>query len=198
MEFYLEVKCLDTFKDVIAQGLKIEKALIKKVLVKIYKDNKDDPQPAYNTDKPKFWSRNMNVTNDGIVDARKVDIAQPTVSLQGPIQSSFQNKSQFQENNTMDTNKGLTNINHTTQNGYSRLIRSKTITSKTILDEISRKYEKSLMRNMNIKKDFTHDAPYAISVFLVLLVSKNVECTKVEKWRVGDLCGYKCGIISLA
>lgn len=57
MEFHSEVKCLDSFKDVITQGLKIEKSLITKGLVKIYKDNKDGPRPTYNSDKPKFFPR---------------------------------------------------------------------------------------------------------------------------------------------
>lgn len=38
LEFNLQVKCSTFFEEVIAQGLKIEKALIKKDLVKIFKD----------------------------------------------------------------------------------------------------------------------------------------------------------------
>lgn len=46
-----------------------------------------------NNDKSKFWSRNKNVTNDGVVDTRIVNKSKNIVSLQGKIQSSNQNKS---------------------------------------------------------------------------------------------------------
>lgn len=57
-----------------------------------------------NNDKTKCWSRNKNVTIDGVVDACIVNKTQPIVSLQGPIQSSSQNKSPHIENNTVSTN----------------------------------------------------------------------------------------------
>lgn len=83
MEFYLDIKCLDTFKDVITKGLKIKKSLIKKRLVKIYKDNKDGPQPTYNSDKPKFWAKNKNFVKDGVVHERTIKIAQTIVKIVG-------------------------------------------------------------------------------------------------------------------
>lgn len=81
MEFQLEVKCSYSFEEMIAQGLKFEKALIKKGLVKIYKDNKDSPQLTYNNNKPNFCSKRKNIINDGIVDARNIKISQPMVKI---------------------------------------------------------------------------------------------------------------------
>lgn len=81
MEFYLDIKCSKNFKDAIDQWLKIEKSLIKKGLVKIHNDNKEGPRPAYNSDKAKFWAKNKNIVNDGVVDAQNVKIAQPIVKI---------------------------------------------------------------------------------------------------------------------
>lgn len=59
-------------------------------------------------DKPKFWSRNKNVTNDGAVDARVVNRAQPTLSLQGPNQNV--NQSQANNTTTATTNAVQSNV----------------------------------------------------------------------------------------
>lgn len=56
-----------------------------------------------NNDKSKFWSRNKNVTNEGIVDARTVNITQPVLSL-GMSQSS----NPCTENNLTSTNVNAT------------------------------------------------------------------------------------------
>lgn len=101
MEFHLEVKYSDSFVEVIAQGLKIEKALIKKGLVKIYKDC---PRPTYNNDKPKFWSKNKNIVNDGIVDARIFKIAQPMIKIVKRVDNRNNNNPNPNKNNTNQGN----------------------------------------------------------------------------------------------
>lgn len=63
------MKGTKSFEDMITQGLKCERPLIKKGLIKIYNDPKDGPRPRFNRDKPNFWNKNKNIVNDGIVDA---------------------------------------------------------------------------------------------------------------------------------
>lgn len=67
MEFHLDMKGTESFKE--TQGLKYERGLIKKGLIKIYNEPKDGPRPHYSSDKPTFWNKNKNVVNDRIVDA---------------------------------------------------------------------------------------------------------------------------------
>lgn len=102
IEFHLEIKGTNSFAEVITQGLKTKKALIKKGLVKIYKDNKDSPFPNYNSDKPKFWNKNKNVVNDGIVDARTVKNAQPVVKFAG--QTPTHNNTNYNNQNKSQNN----------------------------------------------------------------------------------------------
>lgn len=83
MEFHLDVKDMDSFNDMITKGLKWERALIKKGLIKIYNEPKDGPHPCFNSDKPSFWKKNKNIINDGVVDARTIKSAQPVVQFAG-------------------------------------------------------------------------------------------------------------------
>ena len=83
MEFHLDVKDTDSFNDMITKGLKCERALIKKGLIKIFNEPKDGPRPRFNTDKPNFWNKNKNIVNDGVVDARTIQNAQPVVRFAG-------------------------------------------------------------------------------------------------------------------
>lgn len=84
MEFHLDVKDTDSFNDMITKGLKCERALIKKGLIKIFNEPKDGPRPCFNSDKPNFWNKNKNIINDGVVDARTIQNAQPVVWFAGP------------------------------------------------------------------------------------------------------------------
>lgn len=83
MKFYLDVKDIDSFNDMITKGLKYEWSLIKKGLIKIYNEPKDGPHPCFNSDKPSFWNKNKNIVNDRVVDARTIKSAQPVVRFAG-------------------------------------------------------------------------------------------------------------------
>ena len=63
------------------KGASIEDALVHKGVIKI---NKDNANSNSSTDKAKFFSKNKNVTNDGIVDARTINTAQPKITLTNP------------------------------------------------------------------------------------------------------------------
>lgn len=54
MEFHLDMKGTKSFNDLITEGLKCERALIKKGLIKIYNEPKDVAHPRFNSDKPNF------------------------------------------------------------------------------------------------------------------------------------------------
>lgn len=75
----LQIYCCNTFQDDIEKGISIEKVLVAKGLVKIFKENQNAPN-----DKGKFWSRNKNFTNDGVVNAKMVSKVHPTIHLKGP------------------------------------------------------------------------------------------------------------------
>lgn len=47
IEFHLDMKGTESFEEMITQGLKCERALIKKGLIKIYNEPKDGPRPRY-------------------------------------------------------------------------------------------------------------------------------------------------------
>lgn len=83
MKFHLDMTGTKSFEEMITQGLKCERALIKKGLIKIYNEPKDGPRPHYSNDKSKFWNKNKNIVNDEIVDARTIKIAQPMVKFVG-------------------------------------------------------------------------------------------------------------------
>lgn len=47
------------------------------------------------------------MTSDGVVDTRVVHIAQPVVSLQGPMEYFVSNRTQYQGSNTTSTNANV-------------------------------------------------------------------------------------------
>ena len=55
-------------------GASIKDALVHKGVIKI---NKDNTNTNSSTHKAKFFSKNKNVTNDGIVDAQTINTTQP-------------------------------------------------------------------------------------------------------------------------
>ena len=63
------------------KGASIEDALVYKGVIKI---NKDNANTNSSTEKAKFFSKNKNVTNDGIVDAQTISTAQPKITLTNP------------------------------------------------------------------------------------------------------------------
>lgn len=67
LSYQIQIQCPTSFTKVIEMGLFIEKAMIAKGTLKLYKDT---PPSNYTTDKSKFWTKNKNVVNDGVVDAK--------------------------------------------------------------------------------------------------------------------------------
>lgn len=124
MEFHLEMKDTKSFEEMITQGLKCERALIKKGLIKIYNEHKDGPHPHYNRDKPKFWNKNKNVVNDGIVDARTMKIAQSVARFAGqkpPPNNNTINNPQNQGRNTQQEELKKKHQNYKPKHTYTPL-----------------------------------------------------------------------------
>lgn len=96
----LQIHCCNTFEDVIEKGVSIEKSLVEKGLVKIFKENHNNLN-----DKGKFWSRNENSTNDGVVDAKAVDKVHPTIHLKGRSTQNTPTPSQDQTTNAVQNNQ---------------------------------------------------------------------------------------------
>lgn len=95
VKYPLQMQCIDTFKEITEKGIKCEKGLLEQGILKHHKDNGTTINAS--NEKPKFWSKNKNVTNDRVVDACVVNRGQPMVSLQGPVDSF--NMNQTQNNN---------------------------------------------------------------------------------------------------
>ena len=73
------------------KGSSIEDALIHKGILKM---NKENTNTNSSNDKAIFFSKKKNVTNDGIVDAWTISIAQPQLTLKSvnPTNSQPSNK----------------------------------------------------------------------------------------------------------
>ena len=71
--YELKIKSPSTSAKLMKKGASIEDALIHKGILKT---NKYNTNMKSFTDKAKFFSKNKNVTNDGIVDACKINMAQ--------------------------------------------------------------------------------------------------------------------------
>lgn len=109
VNYPLQMQWLSTFKEITEKGVKCEKGLLEQGILKGSKDS--SASNITGEDKPKFWSINKNVTNDGVVDAHVVNRVQPAVSLQGPTNSSSPNVNQSQVNNTTSTNTNVLQSN---------------------------------------------------------------------------------------
>lgn len=85
MSYQLKIQCLPTFQKLIKNGIQVEEASIKKGTLKFSKEGFISSNNAYNnnyynnSDKSKFWMRNKNVVNDGVVD--NVKPKQPMLNL---------------------------------------------------------------------------------------------------------------------
>lgn len=78
----------------IDNGIRKEKSVIKKCELKIYKDGVHHFNNTNNKNhnvKPKFWNRNQNVVNDGIVDNNNVKPKQPVFNLSTHSTTAQQN-----------------------------------------------------------------------------------------------------------
>lgn len=67
----LKIKSPSTIDKLVKKGMNIKKALIQKGIIEIFKDNNNNPNTS--NDKNKFWSRNKNVPNDGVMDTRTIN-----------------------------------------------------------------------------------------------------------------------------
>lgn len=110
VKYPVQMKCLNTFKEITKKGLKCENGLVEKGILKHQKDK--GPTNNSSNEKPKFQSKNNNVTSDGVVDAYVVNKAQQVVSLQGPVDSFVSNRAQSQGRNTPSTNANAVQSGH--------------------------------------------------------------------------------------
>lgn len=62
MSYRLELQCPPTFEKLIKNGIKIEEALVKQGILKIYNEN--NSSNSSNNHKPKFWKKYKNNGND--------------------------------------------------------------------------------------------------------------------------------------
>lgn len=81
MSYVLKLQYPLSFVKMIENGIKIEEALVKKGVLKIYKEGANSSNNNNNTNKPKFWNMNRNTINDGIVDANNLKPKQPIFNL---------------------------------------------------------------------------------------------------------------------
>lgn len=65
--------------------------LIEQGTIKLFKDNKDD---SNGKDKPRFWNKNKNIVNDGVVDANIVK-----------MKLTFPSESYYNSNNQVNSQR---------------------------------------------------------------------------------------------
>jgi len=80
LSFQLQLQSASTFDELVSKGTIIERALIAKGTIKIFRDNKDYPQNF--NDKSHFWNKNKNVVNDGVVDAKNIQTMKAPINIQ--------------------------------------------------------------------------------------------------------------------
>lgn len=97
--YELKIKSPSTISKLMKKGASIEDALIRKGILGT---NKDNTNTNSSNDKPKIFSKNKNVTNDGIVDAHIISTAQPQLTLKGanPTNSQTPNQTTPQQQKT--------------------------------------------------------------------------------------------------
>lgn len=82
MSYALKMQCPPIFNKMVENGIKIEEALVKKGVLKLQREgNNSSNNTHHNSDKIKFWNRNRNIVNDGIIDANTVKPKQPIFNL---------------------------------------------------------------------------------------------------------------------
>ncbi|GLJ20143.1 hypothetical protein SUGI_0365630 [Cryptomeria japonica] len=114
----LRKACLSTFKDVIEKGLATERVLIEQGLIKIFKENKDDFKGK---DKPRFWNKNKNTANDGVVDAN-------TVRLKVIFSGSSSTNNQVNTQTTSRSRRKYTPLGEPLESVFKKLVANKVIT----------------------------------------------------------------------
>lgn len=96
----LQIQCCTTFEDAIEKGVFIDKTLVAKGLVKIFKETPNAP-----SDKGIFWSQNKNVTNDGVVKAKVVNQEHLTNHLKVSFTSNTPTPNHEQTMNVVQNNQ---------------------------------------------------------------------------------------------
>ncbi len=89
--YELKIKSPSTISKLMKKGASIEDALIRKGVLKI---NKENTNTNSSNDKEKNFSKKKNVTNDGILDAYTISIAQPQLTLKGVNSTNSQTSNQ--------------------------------------------------------------------------------------------------------
>lgn len=104
-------------------------ALIVKGLVKNFKETKD------NTNTSKFWSKNKNMVNNGVVDSKVINKAQNMVILQGPLKFNVQTSNTIEINSqrgpprtNMNTRWKHTHLDEPIKLALEKLVQSNVIT----------------------------------------------------------------------
>ena len=89
--YELKIKSPSTISKLMKKGASIEDALIHKGILKT---NKENTNTNSSNDKEIFFSKNKNVTNDGIVDGCTIRTKQPQLTLKGanPTNSQAHNQ----------------------------------------------------------------------------------------------------------
>lgn len=86
----LTSQCIKSFQKLTDKGLALERVLLEEGTLKHYQRSSQNSSP-YHNDKPKFWSKNKNVINDGVTDAKQVQtVAAPPKST--PTNRQFNNQ----------------------------------------------------------------------------------------------------------
>ena len=85
------MKSPSTISKLMKKGASIEDDLIHKGILKT---NKDKTNTNSSNDKAKNFSKNKNVTNDGIVDAWTISTTQPQLTLKGANPKNSQTPNQ--------------------------------------------------------------------------------------------------------
>ena len=78
--YELKIKSPSTISKLMKKVASMEDALIRKGILKTKKDNRNTNS---SNEKEKKFSKNNNVTNDGIMDAQTIITAQPQLTLKG-------------------------------------------------------------------------------------------------------------------
>ena len=78
--YEIKFKSPRTISKLMKEGASIEDALVHKGILKI---NKENTNTNSSNEKEKNFSKNKNVTNDCILDARTISMAQPQINLKG-------------------------------------------------------------------------------------------------------------------
>lgn len=118
MSYQLKLKYLPTFTKLIKNGIQVEEVCIKKVTLRLSKDDVislsnntySNQYNNNNSNKSKFWTRNKNVVNDGVVDPNNVKSKKPVLTLSSNTQSN---------NDQRSANQGTNSYQRTTSQGAS-------------------------------------------------------------------------------